>query len=122
MLAAVRMVLSYLNWMGFVVYILNFAYLLQDVNVIISILVYMVGAILFVAMMNYTSKQYGKDKRIRTRKPLGNPFMDVIILSLAVVACVCDNRWNSMFVTGIVAVGIDLLLWGVIAVEKYYKK
>lgn len=112
MLAAVRTVLSYLNWMGFVVYIMNFAYLLQDVNVIISILVYVTGAILFVAMVNYTSKQYGKDKRIGIRKPLGNPFMDVIILSLVIGACVYDNRWNSLFVTGIIAVGIDLLLWG----------
>lgn len=122
MLAAVRTVLSYLNWIGFIVYIVNLAYLLQDVNVIISILVYIAAAICFAAMVNYSSKWYSKDKRIGTRKPLGNPFMDIIILSFAVSSCMDDNRWNSMFVTGIIAVGIDLLLWGVITVEKYCKK
>jgi hypothetical protein len=111
MLATIRKVLSYLNWISLIAFTATFGIMLYPKNWWGGIIVLVVALFITYVMIEQSSPTYSQANRISGGKPLGNPLVDLGLLFFAIMAYYEASEWHPLIIVGVVSVVIDFLLW-----------
>lgn len=122
MLATIRKILAYLDWMTLISFIIVFGIYLVPKTMIGGIITIISAIGLLLIMFEESSKSYSQKKRISFGNPLGNPLVDIAIGIFAFHNLEQTGNFYYLFLLGIIMVGIDFLLWIVKCIEQFNTK
>ncbi len=122
MLATIRKILAYLDWLMLIAFIIVFGIYLIPKTIIGGIIAIICAIGLLLIMFEEASNQYSSNSRISFGKPLGNPLVDVALGIFAYLNLEQAGNFNNLFIIGIVMVGTDFLLWVVKCIEQFHTK
>lgn len=118
MLATVRKILAYLDWLSLIAFIIVFGILLIQKNVTAGVFTFIFAVSIILIMFAESSKRYSPKNRVSGGKPLGNPLIDIGLGVFAIVSLSPGDYLNPLYIAGIIMVGVDLLLWGINFLEQ----
>jgi hypothetical protein len=111
MLATIRKVLSYLNWISLIGFTATFGVMLYPKNWWGGIIVFVMALFITFVMIEHSSPTYSPENRVSGGKPLGNPLVDLGLLYFAIMAYYEASGWHTLITVGVISVFIDFLLW-----------
>ncbi|MDE5882451.1 MAG: hypothetical protein K2H60_12040 [Muribaculaceae bacterium] len=113
MLATIRKILAYLDWLSLIAFIVVFGICLIPKTMVGAIITFIVALAVLLIMFEESSKTYSPKRRVSYGKPLGNPLIDIALGVFAFQGLMEETTYRTLFLAGLIMVGIDLLLWGV---------
>lgn len=117
MLATIRKIFAYLDWLSLIGFIVVFGIYLIPKTMIGGVVTIVCAIGLLLIMFEESSKTYSPNRRISAGKPLGNPLVDIGLGIFAYLNLDTTNNLNNLFIAGLVMVGIDFILWVINSIE-----
>lgn len=122
MLATIRKVLAYLDWIMLVLFIVVFGIYLIPKTMIGGIAAIICGGAMLLIMFEESSKSYSPQRRISAGNPLGNPLVDIALFVYGLQEFTEAPEIHWLYLTGLLMVGVDLILWTVKQIELFRQK
>lgn len=122
MLATVKSILSYLNWLALIAFIIIFGLYLIPKLLIVSVLVFLFALGMLLIMLKETSRKYSPENRVSAGKPLGNPLVDISCGVYAYYSISSSTDLRLLYIVGIIMVCIDLSVWAIGNFDRFFNK
>ncbi len=122
MLATIRKILAYLDWLMLISFIMVFGIYLIPKTIVGGIIAFVCAIGLLLIMFEESSNRYSSNRRISFGNPLGNPLVDIALGIFAYHNLAQTDNYYYLFLIGIIMVGIDFLLWSIKCIEQIHTK
>lgn len=106
MLAAINRFLQYAQWISIICFVIVFAFTVLSKSTIGFVLI-----ICFAILLSFILIQEKTFSTIKRVSPLGNPIVDILLIVYSTQEFANADGLFLMYLSGCIAVGIDLLIW-----------
>lgn len=111
MLATVTRILSYIQWLSLIAFVVVFGVQLITCTVIGAVATFVCAIALLFIFVEGNAKTYSPGSRICSGAPVGMPLVDIVLGIYAVQRLVEGDEWEAFFAIGVLVVALDLVLW-----------
>lgn len=118
----ITVILGIIEWSLFIAFFGVMGWQIYPKNDIIAIGLYITCLILLLAFILPPSKIDSETRNYVMRlKPMGNPFLDLMMLAVCLQAYLQEKEWFLLGIIGTICLTIDLIRWGLFLWLKHKK-
>lgn len=114
MLATIKTILAYLEWVGLIAIVSTIGVLFWSISIAASIIIIAISVFLVCYLIVHSSKKYSAQSRISSGKPLGWPLIDLTLclgLCYGLATEEVAPQLLPFYVLSAFTTGVDFMLW-----------
>lgn len=118
----ITIILGIIEWLLFIAFFGIMGWHIYPKSNTVAIGLYIVCLLLLLALIIPSSKIDCETRNYVMRtKPMGNPFLDLMMLAICLQAYIQEHEWFLLGLTGTVCLTIDLIRWALFLWLKHKK-
>lgn len=124
MLATIRKFLSFLEYLCLVAFSIIFGLTILPKSAIGAIVIFMFTLALLITLFRRKERVYFPARIVRMGKPMLTPVIDIVLVAYSIQDWKEITELNYLklfYLTAVIALSIDLLIWILISIDEYIK-